>query len=160
MAFAIAFIEDWPAGLREAVIQMLAALQAQPGIELPPGTANLKLVDDAEITALNEQYTGNAYATDVLTFNYLEADAAGIPPGGVLEGELADIAISQPTAARQAAAAGIPEADEVALLVLHGLLHLIGYDHHTEADQRTLNALQGRILANAGLTYREFAWTD
>lgn len=160
MAFAITFIEDWPAGLREAVIQMLAALQSQPGIELPAGTANLKLVDDAEITALNEQYTGNAYATDVLTFNYLEAGPAGAKPGGVLEGELADIAISQPTAARQAAAAGIPLADEVALLALHGLLHLIGYDHHTTADRRAVNVLQGRILADAGLTYREFAWTD
>jgi probable rRNA maturation factor len=159
MAFAVVFIESWPAELRDAVLQMVAAVQAQPDIILPEGTANLKLVDDTEIAALNEQYTGNAYATDVLTFNYQEGGSGGAG-FAVAEGELADIAISFPAATRQAADAGTSVADEVALLVLHGLLHLLGYDHHSLAERRSVDALQRRILSEANLTYREFLWTE
>jgi len=148
MAFAVTFVETWPPELREAVITVFAALQAQSGADLPTGTVNLKLVDDAEIAALNEQYTGNAYATDVLTFNYRE--------DGVESGELADIAISIVTASRQAVESKVSVAEEVALLVLHGLLHVLGYDHQTETDRDRLDRLQCRILISAGFSDREF----
>ena len=153
MAFTVTFIEDWDSRLREAVITAFAALQSQSDITLPEeGNVNLKLVDDTEIAALNEQYTGNAYATDVLTFNYRE--------DGVTTGDVADIAMSLETATRQATEAGVSQAEEVALLVVHGLLHVLGYDHQTAADRRTLEGLQRRILVSAGFTDREFPWID
>ena len=160
MAFAITFIDDWESPVREGVLHILAALQAQPDITVPVGTVNLKLVDDSEIAALNEQYTGNAYVTDVLTFNYREADSEGTIPGGIPEGELADIAISQEAATRQAAEAHISQVEEVAGLALHGLLHVLGYDHQTAAQRRTLEQLQSRILGSAGFSNQEFQWDD
>ncbi|HEX7259906.1 MAG TPA: rRNA maturation RNAse YbeY, partial [Candidatus Saccharimonadia bacterium] len=81
---ALAFINQWPPDWQRAVEQVFASLQAQVGRELPSGTIHLKLVNDAEIAALNQQSTGQNYATDVLTFNYQEgADDT--------YGELADI---------------------------------------------------------------------
>lgn len=160
MAFAIAFIEDWEPSQRDAVLQVLAALQFQPDITMPEGSVNLKLVDDSEIAALNEQYTGNAYATDVLTFDYRETGPDGTHTDSVPEGELADIAISSETAARQAAAADISQIEEVAVLALHGLLHVLGYDHQTTPERHALQELQDRILEAAGLPKREFSWTE
>lgn len=159
MAFALTFIDDWEPRLRDTVLRVLAALQAQPGITMPSGSVNLKLVDDSKIAALNEQYTGNAYATDVLTFNYREntdADDLSGPP----EGELADIAICHETAARQATEAGISPDEEVAILALHGLLHVLGYDHQTAAERRSLQELQNKILDSADLPNQEYTWDE
>jgi len=156
MAFALAFIDDWEPTRRDTVLRVLAALQAQPDVAMPTGSVNLKLVDDTEIAALNEQYTGNAYATDVLTFNYRETE----PHSDIPEGELADIAISYPAAARQATEAGIALEAEIATLVLHGLLHVLGYDHQTAAERRTLQELQDRILDSADLPKQEYTWDE
>jgi probable rRNA maturation factor len=160
MAFAIVFIDDWEPSWRDAVLRLLAALQSQPGIAMPVGSVNLKLVDDAQIAALNEQYTGNAYATDVLTFNYQEAGLDDSHPEDIPEGELADIAISLETAARQAAHAGVSLEAEVALLALHGLLHVLGHDHQTAAARNDLGQLQNQILDSAGFSKRELTWTE
>ena len=148
---ALTFVGEWPAELRDAGERVLAALQEHLGEDLPTGTINLKLVDDTASKALNTDYNGNAYATDVLTFDYSES-------GSAPEGELADVAISTETAARQAEAAQISLADEIGLLIAHGILHVLGYDHQQTADQQRLDQLQRQLLAAAGLTYREFSW--
>jgi probable rRNA maturation factor len=160
MAFALTFIDDWESGQRDTVLRVLAALQAQPGITMPSGSVNLKLVDDSKIAALNEQYTGNAYATDVLTFDYQENSGVETGSDVAPEGELADIAISQETAARQAREAGIGADEEVAVLALHGLLHVLGYDHQTAAQRRRLQELQDEILESAGLPKQEYTWDE
>ena len=152
MAFAVTFVGEWPDNLKGAGERVLAALQAELN-ELPSGTVSLKLVDDAEIQAFNEQYNGNAYATDVLTFSYIEDNS--FEP---LEGELADVIISLETAEKQAKEAGIMVEDEVGLLILHGLLHVLGYDHDTAEGRSTLDDLQPKIMDKAGLKYREFTW--
>lgn len=160
MAFALTFIDDWNPAQRDIVLRVLAALQAQPDITMPVGSVNLKLVDDNTIAALNEQYTGNAYATDVLTFDYQETPRgeAGIEPAPAAE--LADIAISQETAARQAAEVGVSTDEEVAVLALHGLLHILGYDHQTTAQRRALQQLQDRILESAEMSKQEYTWDE
>jgi|GEM_PF-860531 len=160
MAFALTFIDDWESGQRDTVLRVLAALQAQPGITMPSGSVNLKLVDDSKIAALNEQYTGNAYVTDVLTFDYQENSGVETGSDVAPEGELADIAISQETAARQAREAGIGADEEVAVLALHGLLHVLGYDHQTAAQRRRLQELQDEILESAGLPKQEYTWDE
>jgi probable rRNA maturation factor len=150
---AVTFTGEWPFRLRQVGEQVLAAVQAELGAAAPSGTIGIKLVDDAAITSLNKQYNGNAYATDVLTFNYADSDAA-------LEGELADMVISTETATRQAAAADSTLPDEIGLLIAHGLLHALGYDHGSNTDQERMDQLQRQILTQAGLTYRNFQWKD
>ena len=152
---AITLVGDWPSPLGEAAQRVLAALQETLGKRLPTGSVNIKLVDDTEIATLNRQYTGNAYATDVLTFNYSEDSAEH---GPISDSELADMVISTETAARQAKAAASSLADEVGLLVLHGLLHVLGYDHQTDEARAEVDRLQRRVLDLAGITYREFQW--
>jgi probable rRNA maturation factor len=153
MVLAVTFVGEWPSGLREVGERVLAALQAELDPAVPAGTVGIKLVDDAAITSLNKQYNGNAYATDVLTFNYAEAGTAS-------EGELADIVISTEMAARQAAEAKTTLSEEVGLLIVHGLLHALGYDHSSEASRTQMDGLQRRILGRAELTYRDFQWQE
>ncbi len=107
---------------------------------------NLKLVDDGEIQALNKKYAGIDKPTDVLSFHYGEA------------GELGDIAISYQTAQRQADQAGTTLETEINLLLIHGCLHLLGYDHATGGDQTTMDQLQAEIMQQLGLKYRNFRW--
>lgn len=110
------------------------------------GQINLKLVDDAAIRDLNKEYAGKDEPTDVLAFPYGEGD------------ELGDIAISVDTAKRQADAAGTTLGEELATLVLHGILHIQGYDHAEQATREEMDRIQADILAKAGVTYRDFNW--
>lgn len=119
---------------------------------LVTGHINLKLVDDQSIRALNNKYSSIDSATDVLSFSYIEE---GVAP---IEGELGDIVISLETAERQAEAAGTTLDDELALLGLHGIMHVLGWDHATTVDQAKLETQQRDILAAANVTYRDFAW--
>lgn len=150
----IQLVGEWPQDLAAAATAAHAALLKDPQVDLPDGMVNLQLVDDAQITALNTQYTGNAYATDVLTFPYPQSNDHQQQE----DPTIADVAISQQTAERQAAAAGTDLSDEIGLLTLHGLLHAAGYDHGTQQDRDRLEAIQQRIMAAANLTYRDFLW--
>ncbi len=119
---------------------------------------SLILIGDARMAALNRAYRGIAQPTDVLAF---PAEAAG-KPAGEGGGEaarggpyLGDLAISLDTAGRQAAGRGHPLEREAALLVIHGILHLVGYDHRTPAQRRRMWRVQARLLrAHAGPTRR------
>ena len=82
------------------------------------------LVDDAEMQRLNAKYRRVDRPTDVLAFSMREGDGSDVHPH-----VLGDVVISLDTAARQAAARGVSVADEMRLLLTHGLLHLLGYDH-------------------------------
>jgi probable rRNA maturation factor len=143
---------DWPADLAAAATGIEQALAETSEVTLPQGTIGVKLVDDSEMASLNEQYSGNAYPTDVLTFSYRESDATTT--------ELADVVISTETARRQAHEAGTTLADEVGLLVLHGVLHAAGMDHQSGDEQRHINRLQAAIMKHANLTYRNFTWAQ
>jgi probable rRNA maturation factor len=148
-------IIDVPAGLDlEPTERVFSALVAAEPVKLPEGTINLTLVDDEAIRKLNLDYSGNDYATDVLSFSYIED---GNEP---IEGVVGEMAISLETAARQADIAQTTLAEEVALLALHGTLHIAGYDHQTESQQDQIQHLQQQVMATAGYTYREFKWTD
>lgn len=120
---------------------------------LASGTINVAFVDDIEIQRLNREYSGNDYPTDVLSFNYLET-------GDAIEGVIGEIAISFETARRQAKEAGITVAEEAALLCLHGVLHIGGYDHQDSSGRDQMQKLHQSLMAEAGVTYREFAWKD
>ncbi len=102
---------------------------------------SVALVDDAQIAELHQRYLELAEPTDVLSF-VLSHD------GGRLEGE---IVASVDTATRQALRCGWPAADELLLYVVHGALHLVGYDDIDPADRRRMRQAERRILAGFGL---------
>jgi probable rRNA maturation factor len=100
------------------------------------------LVGDAAIRELNRDWRGKDAPTDVLSFSQLEGEAvAGA------ESLLGDVVVSVDTLRRQAEAGGWTEEEELVRLVLHGVLHLVGFDHEDEDDARTMRAEEARIVA-------------
>ena len=102
------------------------------------GSVAVRLTDDDELRRLNSTFAGEDHATDVLSF-------AG-------EGEhLGDLAISWPAVVRQAREHRHPAETELALLCVHGLLHLLGWDHATAAQNREMTRLALAALAQSGV---------
>ncbi|WP_155836105.1 rRNA maturation RNase YbeY [Alicyclobacillus herbarius] len=114
------------------------------------GEVSVSLVDDAEIHELNHTYRGIDRPTDVLSFSLSEGEEMPLPPGEPVP--FGDIVISMPTAVRQAAEYGHTVYREVAFLLVHGFLHLNGYDHQDEASERQMFTIQEEVLADLGLT--------
>jgi len=98
------------------------------------------LCGDCFIRSLNAEYRGIDRATDVLSFPL--ADEPGLLGPAPM---LGDVVISIDTAARQASARGATLMDEVTSLLIHGVLHLIGHDHGTDAEEARMNAESERI---------------
>ena len=93
------------------------------------GEVTIALVGDARMRTLNRTFRGVDAHTDVLSFPADSAGPAAVP------GALGDVAIAMGVATRQARAAGHPLATELRVLALHGLLHLLGFDHDTDSGQ-------------------------
>jgi probable rRNA maturation factor len=106
-----------------------------------PGAADLtvRFVDAEEGRSLNAQYRGKDYATNVLTFPYAREP--------VLAG---DLVLCLPVVLREAAEQGKPAAAHFAHLVVHGMLHLQGYDHETGAEARIMEQMERDILDRLG----------
>jgi probable rRNA maturation factor len=102
---------------------------------------SILLTDDAHIEALNRKHRRKAKPTDVLAFP-MDSDQG--PHGS--SRLLGDVVVSLDTALRQARARRRPLIDEVTHLLAHGLLHLLGYDHRTDAEERRMNALVDRLV--------------
>jgi probable rRNA maturation factor len=115
--------------------------------------------DDARIAALNTEFRGKPVPTNVLSWPSEDraADAPGgmpeLPEGGGDEAEeLGDIAISFDTCAREAAAQGKSLEDHVTHLIVHAVLHLLGYDHIDDADAALMEGTEIRVLAKLGVS--------
>jgi probable rRNA maturation factor len=120
-----------------------AALEHQatdPDVDL-----SIVLTVDEKLRELNRDYLGIDAPTDVLSFPASESD----PETGARY--LGDILISIPRAVKQARAAGHDLQDEVQLLVVHGVLHLLGHDHAGAEDKASMWAAQAEILERLGL---------
>jgi probable rRNA maturation factor len=106
---------------------------------------SLRITDNEELFALNLQFRGIKKTTDVLSFpaDFMDPD---------LESRyLGDVVISYPQAAEQAQKRGHGVEAELQLLVIHGVLHLLGYDHGNKKEKEEMWSLQSRILAELGL---------
>jgi probable rRNA maturation factor len=108
------------------------------------GDVALSLTDDAELRALNRDYAGEDHATDVLSFSQRERAGARASSG-----PLGDVIISVETARRQARDGGRALVDELAHLAVHGLAHLLGFDHATPAEERVMFGFERRLRAQA-----------
>ena len=109
------------------------------------GQVTVVVTDDVGIQELNRDFLGIDAPTDVLSFGAQEAAGPFVtaPEAG---NYLGDVIICYPRAVAQAAEQGHPAGQELDLLVIHGLLHLLGYDHATEAEQAVMWARQDGIL--------------
>jgi probable rRNA maturation factor len=114
-----------------------------------PGRANgdltVVLTDDAQLRQLNRDYLGIDAPTDVLSFPASETDPE------TDEHYFGDVLVSVVRAQAQARAAGHPLESEVQLLVVHGVLHLLGYDHSEAEEKSRMWSAQGEILKSIGL---------
>ncbi len=121
---------------------------------LPRAELSIVLCDDEFIRALNAQWRQKDEPTDVLSFAMGEGEDAGLTPD-----LLGDIVISVETAARQGAALGLSLDEEMRVLLVHGLLHLLGHDHIEPEDAAEMRAKEAELLgvlgaAHTGLIHR------
>ena len=126
---------------------VLAAAIAEPAVAdaaAPAGSepeVTVRVTGDRELRRLNREFLGEDHATDVLSF----------PSGDLSSGYLGDLALSWPAVRRQAEAFGHAPDVEAALLAVHGLLPLLGWDHATPREERKMTRLTLACLARAGL---------
>jgi probable rRNA maturation factor len=135
-------------GIDEAFVErVLTAAARRLGVA---GEVSVSFVTDEEIHELNRTYRGVDRPTDVLSFALAEGEE--MPAAADEPVSFGDIVVSLPTAARQAAEYGHSLEREVAFLLVHGFLHLNGFDHQEEAEEREMFAIQEEVLAQLGLT--------
>ncbi len=129
--------------LTEAATQTLAAC------DITAAAATIVITTAEAVQSLNRRFRGVDAPTDVLSFAAADDDffAPAETP------YLGDIIIAAPVAQRQAAAMGHTPAAEMMLLTIHGMLHLLGYDHHTPAEKAEMWQKQAEILAACGLSH-------
>ena len=108
----------------------------------------LRVVDEAEITQLNRDYRHKDAPTNVLSFPFEVPEGL---PASELQGELGDVIICAAVVQREAAAQGKREQDHWAHMVVHGTLHLLGYDHIVDADAAEMERLETQTLAGLGI---------
>ena len=108
------------------------------------GEVTVAIVSDRRMRVLNRTFRGQDYATDVLSFPDAGSDGLAVPA-------LGDIVIAAGVAARQAREQGHSQATEYRVLALHGLLHLLGYDHDDPSDHGRMARAEARLRRKAGL---------
>jgi len=110
--------------------------------------------DDAQIAQLNQDFRGKPQPTNVLSWPAadLSAHKPGAQPKRAVDPELGDIAIAYETCLRESQAAGLAILDHLTHLLLHGTLHLLGYDHIEDADAEVMEALEIKMLASLGIS--------
>lgn len=122
------------------------ALRLLKTLDETDAVLTISLVDDAEMQRLNREYRGKDRPTDVLAFAMREGQRVAGD-----EAQLGDVVISLATAARQAADRRIALADEVTTLLVHGVLHLLGYDHErSPVEARRMFRKQRELLQSVG----------
>jgi probable rRNA maturation factor len=146
---------DWPSedALQSEAERVLGAaaayLEETTGQPFPPMAPELSLVftDDASIREINAEWRQQDKPTNVLSF-----PAFPLKPGGMPGPMLGDIIIARETVEREAVELEKPFDEHLTHLMVHGLLHLFGYDHMNNAEAEIMEGLETRILASLGLS--------
>ena len=121
-----------------------AALAGQPG----RSSLAIRIVDEPEARQFNLEYRGKDYATNVLSF---PAELPEGLPAEVRQAQLGDLLICAAVVEREAEEQKRPQADHWAHLTVHGILHLLGYDHEQTAEAEVMESLEIEILAALGV---------
>lgn len=139
---------------RRAARAALIGAQTRDGRAVPAAELSLVLADDALLHHLNRQYRGVDKPTNVLSFPGDTASAPALAAGAGDTAEpamLGDVVLAVETVAAEAAAQGKAMADHFSHLVVHGVLHLIGYDHMSAAEARVMESLEVEVLDGLGI---------
>ena len=155
MEFEVSVVASWPSPPDWEVLASRAAAantQLTPELDNPRLSASLLFTSDADVQALNREWRGKDQPTNVLSFPMLErAELLALTHDGPPE-LLGDIALALETCSREAAAKGISLEHHTTHLIIHGLLHLAGYDHETSAeDAHAMELLEINALAQMGI---------
>lgn len=148
---------EWLRRRAAAHLRSLCLSRVPGAAALKRADLSLSLVKDPAIRALNRDWRGKDKSTDVLSFPTLEpqelrALARRARAGKITPWELGDVVISLDTAARQAAERGHSRRQELERLLVHGLLHLLGFDHELSAAEETrMRRWERRLLGARGL---------
>ena len=144
---------DWDARAAEAAAAALALTpfaslaEAAPLVEIA-----VRLTDDIEVQALNRDFRGKDKPTNVLSFPQVQDDLleslANSDDGEIL---LGDIVLARETCMREAEEKGVSVVDHATHLIIHGTLHLVGYDHMDDASATAMEALEVKALASLGI---------
>lgn len=144
---------DWEVRASEAVAAALALTpHAALGDAAPIVEIAVRLTDDAEVHQLNRDFRDKDKPTNVLSFpQYEPDDFASL--GNSDDGEIliGDIVLARETCAREAKEKGISITDHATHLIVHGALHLVGYDHMDDASANAMEGLEVKALATLGL---------
>jgi probable rRNA maturation factor len=129
----------------------VAALRAD-GFDPDTWVIDVLAGSDARIATLNATYRGKNTPTNVLSWPSVQDDDAWELPGDDWERRtLGSLALAFETCLREAEAGGLSLADHVTHLVVHGVFHLLGYDHEEDAAAEEMEALEGKVLASLGV---------
>ena len=155
MELEISIDAPWPSppDWEELAVRAANALvQVTPELANSRLSASLLFAGDGDVHALNREWRGKDKPTNVLSFPMLErADLLALAPEGPPE-LLGDLALAFETCAREAADKGVTLEHHAAHLIIHGLLHLAGYDHETgPAEARAMETLEIKALAQLGI---------
>lgn len=139
---------DWSAlpHIQALVEQATAIVADAPELAIGAAEVSVALSSDENVRKLNAAYRGLDKPTNVLSFPP--------PPGMAIPGQprfLGDIVLAAETIVAEAEAQGISPADHLRHLVVHGLLHLLGFDHETDEEALEMEALETRLLARIGI---------
>ncbi len=162
----IAAMEPQTADAFHALLESALAETAQAATGSRDVEIELTLCGDEEMTHLNFDHMGERGPTDVLSFplhewsidighSHLADDDAGTPPGLLL---LGDVVIDVDQAVRQAVDGAWSPAQEIALLAVHGALHLVGHDHVEIEDEEAMRAIERRVLARLHRQHADVGW--
>lgn len=147
---------DWPSEAELAALgdAAVAAAIAELGVKGDRSELSILFTDDAHIRALNAEWRGKDKATNVLSF-----PAFPVAPGDALPPMLGDIVLAAETVRAESVLESKSFDHHLTHLVVHGLLHLLGYDHETDDDAEEMEALERRILARLAIA-DPYAVTD
>jgi probable rRNA maturation factor len=140
----------WPAGPRRARSAARSVLQSamDPSIVRPGAELTIVLADNATVRRLNRQYRGIDKPTNVLSFDGTD-DRRSLPRGA--SSILGDVVLARQTVAKEAGEQGKSVADHAVHLVVHGVLHLLGYDHQAAKEADLMESIENEVLGRLGV---------
>lgn len=156
MTLAIEFLiedETWrdtAPWFRERALRAAELTLAQAGLSPMNSEISVLLASDARLAELNAEFRDKTGPTNILSWPTDTATPAEAPHRPA-DGFLGDLALARETVESEAAAQHIPLEDHLSHLIAHGVLHLLGYDHQTDADAEAMEMLERRALAAMGI---------
>jgi probable rRNA maturation factor len=136
---------------RAAAANAFTAARGHRGFPGGAAEASLLLSDDARVRSLNKTFRGRDEPTNVLSFSNVEVDVLAAAGADGPPSALGDIVVAFETTAGEAAREGKSLSAHLSHLVVHGMLHLLGYDHSTDGEALEMEALEVRALAALGI---------